>query len=404
MSMDQEMSPERNAAYFKFRQAQTEAQKGHTDKAVTLAQEGLHSDPTYAELRHWLAELYVKHGEPKKASPEYQELIHQNRQDTAAWEALRRVDRAAADRLERVANMAPDPFVAKQNLKAGAAADDLVLEEVEGFGTDDDDFVAGGNPLLAGQTDHSSLEDLEQIDGEFEPIIGDMSQLSHEAGADMLADMSDFGDEEASAADEPTRTDNALVFTEAGFFAGGDEDVLDAGEEPAQAAAQPSQTVETQATASVTASASAASAEPEHHASDDGLAPSYTWEHEQDRPFRDKLLAYPAFAFMAERIEEAWENEDEWDAVHQTCAYAEAKQHPDIYSATLVAATRLALAKPQLYIVPERFTQPEVFRGNPLQIAVPTGILRGFDAGEKTFIMGRWLGAVASGHLAYLQA
>jgi hypothetical protein len=360
MALDQEMSPERNQAYHKMRQAQVEEQKHHLDKAIALAKEGLHVDPTYAELRFWLAQVYERNQEPRKASPEYQELIHQDRGNEAAWEHLRRVDPAAADRLDRLTHLAPDPFVAKHNIKAGASEDDLLLEDVEGFGQEMEEL--GGDLQYEGDTE---LADLEEVEGEFDPLLQGADGIEEKHG-DVFADDDDLG----------LAGDDALL----------PEDV---GVAPEPVVAQ------TAEVAVVTPPPPA----PEPEASD-----AYPWEHEQDRPFRAKLMQWPAFAFMVERIEAAWEQEDEWEIVHGHLAHADHKQHPELFQAAHDAAVRLTLSKPELYLIPERFTQPEVFRGTPLQIAVPTGILRGFSTPEKQFTLGRWLGTVACGQLAHMQA
>ena len=365
MALDQEMSPERNQAYHKMRQAQVEEQKHHLDKAIALAREGLHLDPTYSELRLWLAELYERNQEPRKASPELQELIHQDRSNQAAWDHLKRVDPAAADRLERLTHLAPDPFVAKHNIKAGAAEDDLLLEDVEGFGQEMEEL---DDLQYQGETELASLE---EVEGEFDPLLEGAEGIQEKHGNVFADDDDDFG------------------------LAGGDALLVD------DLAVEPEP--EPVAYAQPAAAEPAVAVAPAPVAEAAPVTP-YSWEHEQDRPFRDKLMQWPAFSFMVERIEAAWEEEREWEIIHGHLAHADSKQHPDLFQAAQDAAERLALSKPELYLVPERFTQPEIFRGNPVQIAVPTGILRGFSAEEKAFIMGRWLGSVAAGQLAHLQA
>ncbi len=120
--MDQEMSVERKAAEMSLRKAKEELGRGHRDVAIEHAREALREDPTHLGVRRWLAELYEKMDEPVRASREYQELIHVNADDEEAWEGLRRVDPAGAERLERLHDVAPDPFVARREQ---AAADDI---------------------------------------------------------------------------------------------------------------------------------------------------------------------------------------------------------------------------------------------------------------------------------------
>ena len=82
-----EMSVERRAAYYKFREAQQAASHNRLDEAIGLAHDALEEDPTYTEVRHWMAELYVQHGQTRKASAVYQEILHEDREDQKAWEA-----------------------------------------------------------------------------------------------------------------------------------------------------------------------------------------------------------------------------------------------------------------------------------------------------------------------------
>lgn len=125
----EDVSPERTRAYYKFREAEQQAAKHHYDQALGLAHDALEMDPTFIEVRHWIAELHVQQEQPRKASLVYQEIIHQDRDDEQAWAALRRVEPAAAERLERLHDIAPDPFVAQRN---SAVADDL--EDLSAFG------------------------------------------------------------------------------------------------------------------------------------------------------------------------------------------------------------------------------------------------------------------------------
>jgi hypothetical protein len=62
----------------------------------------------------------------------YQDILHQNRDNQQAWAALREVDAAAADRLERLHDIAPDPFVA---LRSGNALNED-LDEIGGLAGD----------------------------------------------------------------------------------------------------------------------------------------------------------------------------------------------------------------------------------------------------------------------------
>ena len=141
-----DVSPERTRAYYKFKEAEQQAAKNHYDQALGLAHDALVEDPTFTEVRHWIAELYRKQDQPRKASMVYQEIIHQDRDDQKAWAALRLIEPAAADRLERLHDIAPDPFVAQRSAavneslaELGGLGDDYVEEvpEVETFHAQD---------------------------------------------------------------------------------------------------------------------------------------------------------------------------------------------------------------------------------------------------------------------------
>lgn len=151
-----EMSPQRKGAYFKWRQAEQEAQKGHLDKAVELAHLGLEEDPEYMDLRTWLAKLLVKAEQPRKAARELEEIIHINRNHQEAWELLRKIEPATADRLDRLHNIAPDPFVMKRTQPLTEAVGDLSdLGEDDGLVGAGSTDTAGGDPFYsgAGQSD-----------------------------------------------------------------------------------------------------------------------------------------------------------------------------------------------------------------------------------------------------------
>lgn len=135
----EEMSPQRKSAYYRWRQAQQEAQKGHFEKAVELARSALEEDPEYIDLRMWLAQQFIRHDEPRRASHELEEIIHIQQGNEQAWELLRQVDPAAAARLERLREIAPDPFVSR---RTAPLTDDVA--DVEEFVTEDD-WETGGD-------------------------------------------------------------------------------------------------------------------------------------------------------------------------------------------------------------------------------------------------------------------
>jgi tetratricopeptide (TPR) repeat protein len=166
----EDVSSERTRAYYKFREAEQQAAKHHYDQALGLAHDALEIDPTFLEVRHWIAELHRKQDQPRKASLAYQEIIHQSRDDTKAWAALREVDPAAAERLERLHDIAPDPFVAR---RAEGVGDDL--EDLAAFADEAVEETPVEEPVHAqdvGIDDMSEVADTGGVQASLEAEVG----------------------------------------------------------------------------------------------------------------------------------------------------------------------------------------------------------------------------------------
>lgn len=150
----QELSPERTRAFYKFKEAEQHAAKHRYDQAVAAARDALEVDPTFLDVRHWLANLYQRLDQPRKASLEYQEILHASRNDQQAWTKLREIDSAAAERLERLHDIAPDPFVMART----EATDDL--DDLGGLA---DEFVAEPEEELVLSREAVAVEALEEV-------------------------------------------------------------------------------------------------------------------------------------------------------------------------------------------------------------------------------------------------
>jgi len=122
-------SPQHEQARQRFEQAQHELQRGHLDRAAELAEEALEYDDGFQQVRLWLVELRLRHDQPQRASRLLQDVLYADRQNEAAWQRLREIDPPAAARLERLAHIAPDPFVAQRTSSAFS-------EELDGMGED----------------------------------------------------------------------------------------------------------------------------------------------------------------------------------------------------------------------------------------------------------------------------
>lgn len=162
MAMD-EMSPQRKSAYYKFRQGVTEMQKGHVEKGIDLIRASLEEDPEYLEPRQWLAHHYIKHDDVPRATRELEAIIHVNRDNQEAWDLLRKISPATAERLDRLHSIAPDPFVLQRKAALTEDVDDT--DELIG---DDDEWDAtqlsgertiGADPFIKAPLAADMLED-----------------------------------------------------------------------------------------------------------------------------------------------------------------------------------------------------------------------------------------------------
>lgn len=176
MAMD-EMSVQRKSAHYKWRQAEHEMQRGHVDKAIELARTALEEDPGFVELRMWLAHHFVRADETRKAAHELEEVIHLDRDNEEAWNLLRRVDPATADRLQRLQNIAPDPFVAK---RTGDFSDDLEsLDDLDDEGEYAEEGgggapgVIGADPFVSSEPLSEEFVGMDEAEGEEETEAAD---------------------------------------------------------------------------------------------------------------------------------------------------------------------------------------------------------------------------------------
>ena len=169
-----EMSPQRKAAHLKWRQAQQEGKKGRADKAIELARAALDDDPEFLDVRMWIAQQYIDAGDTRKATRELEEVIHADQDHQEAWGVLREIDAPTAQRLERLQDIAADPFVTQ---RADAASDalggmDELLED--GDDAEPDDGLApgeiGADPFYAEIADADEFEDFADRD---QPADGD---------------------------------------------------------------------------------------------------------------------------------------------------------------------------------------------------------------------------------------
>ncbi|HEY3396803.1 MAG TPA: hypothetical protein VGM19_04000 [Armatimonadota bacterium] len=128
--MGAEQGPaDREQAVARFEQAQHELARGHQQRAEEMAKEALEFDAGFNPVRLWLAAHYVAQDDAHHASRVLQDAIFTDRGDQEAWARLREVDAATASRLERLGEIAPDPFV---TVHRNSALDDD-LDSIEGL-------------------------------------------------------------------------------------------------------------------------------------------------------------------------------------------------------------------------------------------------------------------------------
>ncbi len=284
-SHEQPVTEERRAAEAAFTQAKHARERGRIPDAIDAAREALQHDPTHLAIRRWLAGLYEELDHGPRASKEYQELIHADNDDEEAWEGLRRVDPAGAERLERLHEIAPDPFIAQRQ---------------------------------------KDLDD------------------------DLFADMGDDEDEE--------REDDDDADPEYG-----EDDTEDEADDETGMAA-PS-----------------------------APAPVQPWEFEQEAQFRAMLLARPGIATVQTKLDDMVEDYGAWDTAMVGCAHLDKERHPHVYELIEEVRTRFGLGQLQVLMAPERRLIPTIIGGDPVMIAVTTGMIAALSDAGLRFVIGRTL-------------
>lgn len=157
IGFDEDLPVERKAAELSLRKAREAASRGRVEEAVQHATDALENDPAYLEVRRFLGELYEGADENARASREYQAIIQSDRDDESAWEALRRVDPTGAERLERLHDIAPDPFVGTRqpvnsNMLSDIGANDEENEEEYDEDESQSETVSTAEPPAVQQT------------------------------------------------------------------------------------------------------------------------------------------------------------------------------------------------------------------------------------------------------------
>ena len=360
------LSPERTQAHHKFREAEQQAAKHHYELALGSARDALELDPTYCEVRHWIVDLYLKIDQPRKAALVLQEILHENSEDEQAWAKLHEVDPAAAERLERLHSIAPDPFVV-QRTADNPISDDL--DDLSGFNDEFAPEVEELVPSAEGPAELDSLEDLAGTDA-IEPLLGDeVDAASQGAGASSAGSRAGQFDElDMSGEDEDEQT----------------------AEEPALP----------QPTAAVAAPAAPAPAPIPTPAVD---LKSTAWMYEEDLKYRAKMDANPVYSKLLPEVIEFWQDDDSWETAFKASVHLDEHRHPEMAQVTREVETLVGAPKWTLFVCPERRMICTITRGVPQTLSLTTGVMNALSHAEQTFLLGRYTATVMVGHVPYLQ-
>ncbi len=201
---DESTSDRRRQAEAIFAEAQQAYANDRLAWAVEHAREALRVDGSYVQARHWLAERYIEVGATDRASRQYQIILRADRDDQKAWTALQAIDPEGADRIRRLHEIPPDPFVRRRRARSTVEFDALeeigVNQRVEEAAT----------PFLRERVSED-LEALDEVTSPHEMLeVGGIFPERRADSSDALETLDELGDE------EPALTREALVweFTE----------------------------------------------------------------------------------------------------------------------------------------------------------------------------------------------
>lgn len=171
MAQEQE-SQQRKAARIKMKDALRLFEGKHPEQGVETMKEVLELDPDFVEPRQWLANYYEATGQERLAISQYEEMLRIDPDNPEIWEGLRRVSPTTAEKLERLRNAPPDPFLSQA---------DTDLSDLDDFDEEEDDTVgeaeaAVGAPFRgAPRTDDDLFLDDDEEEA-YEPLAWEHEQ------------------------------------------------------------------------------------------------------------------------------------------------------------------------------------------------------------------------------------
>ncbi len=187
---DESTSDRRQQARSIFEEAQQAYASGRLAWAVEYAREALRVDGGYAEAR-------VEAGAIDRASRQYQIILRSDRDDRKAWAALEAIDPEAADRVRRLHEIPPDPFVRRRRARISEEFD--MMGEIGA----EQEIEEGAAPFV-----HKEIsEDFEPLD-EVVPSqelreVGGISPKRRAGSSDAFEAFDELGDEEIAGGEAP---------------------------------------------------------------------------------------------------------------------------------------------------------------------------------------------------------
>lgn len=358
------LSPQRKAALRQFEEAKKKARKGALQEAINTALDALDEDPSCTEIDRWIAQTLIDAGENARASRRLQDIVTENPDNDEAWEMLREIDPKAADKVERLQGIAPDPFVARRQRQSEES--DL-FEDIGDF-DDDEQFAEVEEEYMLDYPE-------EERTGEAEETIAGPDQLE---GVE-IKDQQDLREEELTS--EPTSEPEDVILEEEAQF--GQTEGVQPGDVPEGVVPEPSEQQPPQS-------------EPEEEASAaHGIGEPVPWAFEQEYEFRQRLLNAAGVADILEALDDMEDDFGAWDQVLVSCAHMNKDRHKQVYGAFEDAADFFGVEMPDVFLAPERRVCPIVVRANPAAVTITTGVMKAFEELEVRFIAGRLIAHLA---------
>lgn len=175
MAEEQE-SQQRSIARRKMREAIDLFEGRHPEQGVEAMREVVEIDPEFIAPRKWLADYYVAADEKHRAISQYEDMLRIEPENDELWEELRSIDPTVADRLRRLSDLPPDPFVAQ---RADADLDDLDDFEAEDE-EEEEEAEAVAAPFAATAADDivadGDEEFVEEAASDYEPLAWEHEQ------------------------------------------------------------------------------------------------------------------------------------------------------------------------------------------------------------------------------------